>query len=408
MDGSQMIKTASTDFPRKRDVRERLFSAVLGKMQVGDLSVTFPNGLVRNFHGSQVSPEPIEATLTLHSWKAVKKILSGGAIGLAEAYMDEDWSTHDLTTLLKLLAANMAVLEAKLPQVKLPRLLDRFKHWANRNNKSGSRKNISFHYDLGNDFYQLWLDESMTYSAAVFEQPGLTLADAQRAKYRRLAEAVGIKAGDHVLEIGCGWGGFAEYAAREFNCQVTGVTLSTEQKAFAEERIEKAGLSDNCAFHLRDYRDIEGQFDHIVSIEMLEAVGEAYWPTYFSKLKQLLKPGGRAGIQVITIEDERFASYRKNVDFIQKYIFPGGMLPSDKVFKAQAASVQLDLVDQFDFADGYEETLRRWHQQFNNVSDLVQAQGFDDRFMRMWRFYLSYCEAGFALGTIGVSHYVLR
>jgi cyclopropane-fatty-acyl-phospholipid synthase len=329
--------------------------------------------------------------------------LRRGATGLAEAYMEGHWSTPDLTRLLLVLEHNLAAMGRGLPKTKLFRLNDRLGHRRNRNSRKGSRRNISFHYDLGNDFYELWLDPSMTYSSALFEHAGQNLEAAQEAKYRRLAQDVGIQPGDHVLEIGCGWGGFAEFAVREYGCRVTGLTLSREQLAYAQDRLEKAGLADRAEFLLCDYRDVEGRFDHIVSIEMLEAVGEEYWPTYFERLQALLKPGGKAGVQVITIEDHRFDRYRRGADFIQKYIFPGGMLPCPSVLHQQVEAAGLQFTGSHEFGESYSQTLRRWHETFNERWDDVAAQGFDERFRRMWNFYLTSCAASFHSGNTDVT-----
>lgn len=407
MDGSyqsyEVRKTSAKSSPL-----ELMFSAVLEHLSEGQLIVKFPSGAVRTFAGDKSGlAAGLVGEMHIHRWAAVSRALKGGTMGLAEGFMDGAWSSPDLTSLLRVLAANMDRLEARLNRALLPRIWARLGHWANRNNKAGSRKNISFHYDLGNEFYSLWLDPSMTYSAALFDDKTSSLEQAQRAKYRALAKAVGVKPGDHVLEIGCGWGGFAEYAAGELGCTVTGVTLSKEQLAYANARLAKAGLGDKTDLRLCDYRDLQGKFDHIVSIEMLEAVGEQFWPIYFAKIRNLLKPGGKAGIQVITIDDNRFDKYRQGVDFIQKYIFPGGMLPSDKVLKEMFGSGGLTLKSQLDFGVDYGETLKKWHESYAAHWPTIKGMGYDEKFDRMWRFYLSYCEAGFRQKTIDVSQYVV-
>ena len=408
MHGShQQTQDLQTEIARPA-LRERLLSALLSRLESGVLTVQFPSGNRRSFVGSRPAGRPLlPAELNIYNWAGLSQALRRGATGLAEAYMEGHWSTPDLTRLLLLLEHNMQALGRGLPKTKLFRLNDRWGHRRNRNSRKGSRRNISFHYDLGNDFYELWLDPSMTYSSALFEHAGQDLEAAQEAKYRRLAQDVGIQPGDHVLEIGCGWGGFAEFAVREYGCKVTGLTLSREQLAFAQDRLEKAGLADKAEFLLCDYRDVEGRFDHIVSIEMLEAVGEEYWPTYFERLEALLKPGGKVGVQVITIEDHRFETYRRGADFIQKYIFPGGMLPCDRVMKEQIDRAGLKLNCQLDFGQSYADTLAVWHHDFLMRRREVREIGFDGRFERLWRFYLSYCEAGFRLGNINVSHYVM-
>lgn len=407
MDGSYQSYDAQQNSTKAAPL-EKMFSAIMDNLSEGQLIVKFPSGAVRTFTGSQPGlASGLIGEMHIHRWSAISRALKGGTMGLAESYMDAAWSSPDLTNLLRVLAANMDRLEARLKRSFLPRVWERIGHWINRNNKAGSRRNISFHYDLGNDFYGLWLDPSMTYSAAFFDGQPQTLENAQKAKYKALAEAVGIQSGDHVLEIGCGWGGFAEYAAGELGCKITGVTLSKEQLTFAKARLAKAGLSDKTDLGLCDYRDLDGEFDHIVSIEMLEAVGEQFWPTYFEKLKSLLKPGGKAGIQVITIDNVRFDGYRRGVDFIQKYIFPGGMLPSDSVLKKLFDDNGLSLKNQLDFGVDYGETLKRWHESYAAHWPTIQGMGYDEKFDRMWRFYLSYCEAGFRQKTIDVSQYVV-
>ena len=407
MDGSFQSYDASP-VSGKTSPLEAMFSAVMGNLSEGQLIVKFPSGNLRTFKGSQSGlVDGLVGEMHIHSWKAISRSLKGGTMGLAESFMDNEWSSPDLTNLLRVLAANMDRLEARLKQALLPRVWARIGHWFNRNNKAGSRRNISFHYDLGNDFYRLWLDPSMTYSSALFDGRSRSLEEGQQAKYSALARAVGIKAGDHVLEIGCGWGGFAEYAISELGCKITGVTLSKEQLAYAKQRLRNLGLGENADLRLCDYRDMQGQFDHIVSIEMLEAVGEEYWEIYFSKVRKLLKPGGKAGIQVITIDDDRFEGYSRSVDFIQKYIFPGGMLPSDHVLKKLFDSNELPLNSQLDFGVDYGETLKLWHERYAAHWATIKTMGYDDKFDRMWRFYLSYCEAGFRHKTIDVSQYVI-
>jgi cyclopropane-fatty-acyl-phospholipid synthase len=278
----------------------------------------------------------------------------------------------------------------------------------NRNTKDQARKNISYHYDLGNEFYALWLDETMTYSSAIFETGQESMEAAQTAKYASMVDQMGAHPGDHVLEIGCGWGGFAEYAAKERGLRVTGLTISEEQLKYARDRIEKAGLSDLVEFRLQDYRDETGQYDGIASIEMFEAVGEQYWPAYFDTVRERLRPGRCATLQIITIEEARFDVYRKGVDFIQKYIFPGGMLPSPKALREEIARADLEFVRSVEFGESYSQTLRRWHDTFNARWDEVQAIGFDERFKRMWNFYLTSCAAAFHSGNCDVTQITIR
>jgi cyclopropane-fatty-acyl-phospholipid synthase len=276
------------------------------------------------------------------------------------------------------------------------------RHLSNANTKRGSRRNILAHYDLGNEFYAAWLDASMTYSSARFDAKVRDLETAQRAKYAALAEHLELKPGDHVLEIGCGWGGFAEFAAREYGVRVTGITISDEQLAYSCARMERAGLSDLVEIRRQDYRDVEGQFDKVASIEMFEAVGEKYWPAYFTKIADVLKPGGRAGLQIITIKDELFDAYRKRADFIQRYVFPGGMLVSLDRLKEETAKVGLVWRQAEAFGQSYADTLAEWTRRFTAKWGDIRAMGFDERFKQLWLFYLSYCEAGFRTGRTNV------
>jgi len=338
----------------------------------------------------------------------IRRVLQAGDLGFAESYLSGDWDTPDLTTLKMLGLANEATLRAALQKPALTRMSVKLRHMLRANTRSGSRRNIRFHYDLGNDFYRCWLDESMTYSAALFERPEDSLATAQRAKYLRLASKLNLQPGDHVLEIGCGWGGFAEIAATEFGCRVVGLTLSEQQAAYARQRMQSAGVADRVEIRLQDYRDTTENFDKIASIEMFEAVGAENWPVFFERLRQRLKPEGRAGLQIITMDENRFDAYRRNPDFIQRYIFPGGMLPSRTALRKTAAAAGLHIADSFFFGPAYAETLRRWRAAFEKELSVFRAQGFSEKFLRMWRYYLCYCEAGFDAGRIDVGQFVLH
>jgi cyclopropane-fatty-acyl-phospholipid synthase len=350
-----------------------------------------------------------DAAIHLKNWNITFRALASGTIGVAETYMDGDWDSPDITAFLELFLINdEAVLDYANGKGGITRIIERLRHWMNSNTKMRSKRNISAHYDLGNDFYKQWLDPTMTYSSALYSTGANDLQSAQNAKYRALAEATGITPGDHVLEIGCGWGGFAEFAASELNCRVTGLTISREQLAFAEERIRKAGLSDRVEFRFQDYRDETGLYDQIVSIEMFEAVGEKYWPAYFSTLRQCLKPGGKAGLQIITIRPESFEQYRSNPDFIQKYVFPGGMLPTRDHLAELGQKVNLSLVRDFSFGLDYARTLAEWRERFWSVWERVRPMGFDERFKRLWEFYLHYCEAGFRAEYIDVRQVIYR
>lgn len=374
------------------------------QLQHGSLLVALPDGRKLRVNGKIPGPD---AAVSLRNWNLPYRAFRSGTIGVAETYMDGDWDSPDIAAFLEFFLVNgEAAEDYSNGKGGIMRIFERVRHWMNTNTKTGSKRNISAHYDLGNEFYKQWLDPSMTYSSALYSTGANDLQSAQNAKYRALAEATGIKAGDHVLEIGCGWGGFAEFAAGELNCKVTGLTISREQLAFAEERIRKAGLSDKVDFRFQDYRDETGLYDRIVSIEMFEAVGEKYWPAYFSKLKQCLKPGGKAGLQIITIKPEAFDQYRNNPDFIQKYVFPGGMLPTRHHLAELGRKVDLSLIKDFGFGLDYARTLAEWRERFWSVWERVKPLGFDDRFKRLWEFYLFYCEAGFRARNIDVRQVV--
>ena len=378
---------------------------LLNRLSQGHLQVALPDGRVFEF--GTTSPEGA-SVIKVHDFKFFKRVLRHGSMSFAEAYMDGDWSTPDLAKLLTMLNRNMTDIAEAIDRNKFTNLLNRLIHILRPNTRAGSKRNIHAHYDLGNEFYSLWLDNTMTYSSALFRDSQQSLREAQNAKYRALAESANIGPDDHVLEIGCGWGGFAEYAAREIGCKVTGITISNEQLAYARNRIAMAGLADKVDFQFRDYRDVSEQYDKIVSIEMFEAVGESYWPTYFAQVKNLLKPGGRAGLQIITIANDRFAAYRKKADFIQRYIFPGGMLPSPEKLDEAFDTAGLKLAHREDFALDYARTLAEWHDKFLKVWPEVEALGFDTRFKQMWCYYLAYCEAGFRTNSIDVSHFTLE
>ena len=377
---------------------------LLSQLHRGSIELRCPDGRKLSFAGKNPGPH---AALTLHDWSVCGDMLSRGDIGLAEAWIAGRADSSDLMQLLLLGALNEQAIEQAIHGRWWATLAYRMRHWLRPNSRRGSRKNIHAHYDLGNDFYRLWLDSGMTYSSALFEgDTTRDLADAQAAKYARILRALDARPGQHILEVGCGWGGFAEQAARA-GCRVTGITISPAQLEYAQQRIIAAGLQDRVELKLLDYRDLEGQFDHLVSIEMFEAVGENYWPGYFAMLRDRLRPGGRAVVQSITIADAKFERYRSGTDFIQQYIFPGGMLPSPGRFREVAATQGLAVTEMHDFGLDYAETLRHWHERFNSVASQVQAQGFDERFMRTWRFYLAYCEAGFRARATDVTQALL-
>ncbi|OIR08656.1 cyclopropane-fatty-acyl-phospholipid synthase [mine drainage metagenome] len=382
----------------------RFILQLLARLKHGALHLELPDGRISHF-GDNSYP----VTLRLHDWSLCEAVLKSGDIGFAETFIDGSWSTDNLTGLIELFVRNRESLESLIYGKWWSNLLYRMRHLFNRNSRTGSRKNIHAHYDIGNDFYRLWLDPSMTYSSALFSNgPADSLQDGQIAKYRRILGQLAVAPGARVLEIGCGWGGFAEIAARESGVQVRGLTLSAEQLQFARQRLTDAGLAEQADLLLMDYRDSDGQYDAIASIEMFEAVGEAYWPTYFECVSRNLKPGGRACIQTIVIAEELFERYRTGSDFIQQYIFPGGMLPSPSVFRAQAEKQGLRVVDEFAFGRDYARTLAEWRDAFRQKLSGVRAQGFDDRFLRTWEFYLAYCEAGFRADNINVMQFTLE
>jgi cyclopropane-fatty-acyl-phospholipid synthase len=368
--------------------------------------VQLPNGSMQRFGGGALP----HATLALHNWKVCAAALKSGDIGFAESYIAGDWSTPNLTELLRVLVKNRAEVESVFYGSWLGRLVYRVRHLLHRNTRSNSQKNIHAHYDLGNGFYSLWLDATMNYSSALFEgdlaQP---MEQAQHAKVRRALTQARVQRGDRVLEIGCGWGALAEMATAEMGASITGVTLSTEQLAYAQSRMQRLGTDHLAELRLQDYRDInDAPFDAICSIEMVEAVGREYWPTYFGAVSKLLKPGGRACIQSIVIDDALYARYVDSTDFIQQYIFPGGCLPCPRVFKEQAQAAGLEVVDSYAFGADYAETLRRWRDRFLAERQAVLANGFDERFVRIWEFYLAYCEAAFDERNIDVMQYTLQ
>jgi cyclopropane-fatty-acyl-phospholipid synthase len=358
----------------------------------GTLTFVTPQGRELVLRGPEAGPE---ARLMIRDYRFMRRVLTGGTTGFAEGFTAGEWDTPHLARLLEAMALNFDHISAVTHATRLARLFDRLRHALNANSRRGSKRNIHAHYDLGNAFYEQWLDPSMTYSSALYALPGQALEAAQENKYRTLAEGMGLQAGHHVLEIGCGWGGFAEYAAREVGARVTGVTISREQYDFARKRLFDAGLAERADIRLVDYRDVEGHFDRVASIEMFEAVGERYWPAYFDKIAQVLKPGGRAGLQIITIDEAHFDDYRRSPDFIQKYIFPGGMLPSEPRLQAVTARAGLDWAGIVRFGQDYADTLAEWAERFEAAWQTIRPLGFDDRFNRLWRFYLAYCEAGF-------------
>ena len=369
----------------------------------GSLIVDLPGGASPIVIGDARSGPVVRWSLA--NWRAVRRLMVAGDLGFAEGYLDGDWDTPDLAALLTGFAVSYDTL-ATPHRRDLLAMAQGLRHALRRNTRQGSRRNIVAHYDLGNEFYACWLDPSMTYSSGLFADPDEPLETAQRRKYRALARAAGIRPGDKVLEIGCGWGGFAHYAAAELGAEVTAITLSPAQKTYAETKIQREGLADRVTIRLQDYRDVRGQFDAVVSIEMIEAVGEAYWPRYFGLVADRLKPGGRAALQAITLREDLFADYRRRPDFIQLQVFPGGMLPTDDrlLQLARDAGLTPDAAGLSRFGLSYALTLRRWRARFEAAAADGQTGRSEARFQRLWSYYLAYCEAGFVSGRTDVVH----
>jgi cyclopropane-fatty-acyl-phospholipid synthase len=367
--------------------------------EAGSLTFVLPSG--RELHVQGAEPGPA-GRLVIKDFHFVMRVLAGGDIGFGEGYMAGEWDTPDLSALLEAFTLNFDRLERLVSGNPWIRTVNLLAHVLNRNSKKGAQRNIHAHYDLGNAFYSRWLDPTMTYSSARFERADQSLGEAQKAKYAALARQIELQPDHHVLEIGCGWGGFAEFAAGEIGSRVTALTISQAQYQFARERLFRAGLAERADVQLLDYRDVQGRFDRVASIEMFEAVGEAYWPRYFRKIQEVLSPGGRAGLQIITIRDELFRVYRQRSDFMRKYIFPGGMLPSEARLRQETAQAGLEWEAITRFGQNYARTLAEWGSRFEAAWDDIRGLGFDERFRRLWRFYLSYCEAAFRTGRTDV------
>jgi cyclopropane-fatty-acyl-phospholipid synthase len=410
MDYGEQLECGTFDFsavdaaaPLKR-APNAVITKILSRLRVGKITVQTPAG----YRVAYTSPQPgPEATIIIHRWRAVRWLLWKGDLGFAESYMEGDWTTPDLTVFLELAALNMESLDAEIMGSPLVRMLRNFKHARAANTKRGSRRNIASHYDLGNEFYARWLDTGMTYSSALYADPAQPLEQAQTAKQDLVLEKLALSGGENVLEIGCGWGGLAERVIECGAGKITCLTLSTEQLAYAKDRLDKAGLAGKSNVKLQDYRDVRGKFDRIVSIEMLEAVGQEYWSTYFDTLKARLTDDGLAVLQVITISKARYQSYQQGVDFIQRYIFPGGMLPSDEIMRGEITRAGFELKELKTFGDSYALTLADWNRRFQDAWTSIQTFGFDKRFKHMWEYYLAYCEAGFRAGILDVGLYVI-
>ncbi len=386
----------------------RYFRRVFKTLQTikkGTIEISLPDGRLFKALGSEAGPV---GRINVLTGECFTRLVRDGEVGFMEAYMDKDWDSPDLQSFMDVVFLNNEQIGMRYPGAGLVKMFEKMRHWWRSNSKRQARKNISYHYDLGNDFYKLWLDETMTYSSALYKTGEESLEHAQTQKYAQLCDEMGVKEGDHILEIGCGWGGFAEYAAGQRGARVKGLTISQEQHDYAVARMKRAGLSDRVEIVMQDYRDETEKYDGIASIEMFEAVGEKYWPIYFDKVNACLKEGAKATLQIITVPQERFSVYRNSVDFIQKYIFPGGMLPTEEILKEEIARVGLDFQNMIDFRRSYSTTLRRWFDTFNEKWTDVTPMGFDDRFRRMWNLYLTGCASGFEYDTTGLIQITMR
>jgi cyclopropane-fatty-acyl-phospholipid synthase len=400
----------SSERVRAPDLRRRSLTGVLlrgiaprlmGRLAHGQLVVETPGGDYLVFRGTRPGPS---AHLSIHHPRFLRRLLTSGDVGFGQSYMAGEWSTPDLHALLTVLCA--AFEDTPTAPMLTLRIARRIRHALNHNTRSGSRRNIAAHYDLGNAFYECWLDSGMNYSSALFNAASQTLEQAQEAKLERVIQLLALRGGEHVLEIGCGWGSLAQRLSQRHSCQVLGLTLSTEQREFARQQLA-AEIAHRCEFRLQDYRDVRGCFDRIVSIEMLEAVGEAYWPEFFAQLRERLRPDGIAVLQVISIAEPRFANYRLHPDFIQRHIFPGGMLPTASIIEREATRAGLRLVHSEFFGSSYARTLAQWQSRFKTAWPSIRTFGFDDRFKRMWEYYLTYCQVGFEASVIDVGFYKL-
>jgi cyclopropane-fatty-acyl-phospholipid synthase len=384
--------------------RARILDKLVGSLAYGRLRVVLPSGASFTRSGPAEGPD---ATIVLRNWRALRRVVTGGDIGFAEGFIEGDWTSPDRVALIQLFARNVDHLTAAYRGSLIVRAWSRLRHWRRANSKRGSRKNIEAHYDLGNTFYKLWLDPSMLYSSAIFTEGATTLEAAQAEKLRRIEQLLELEGGERVLEIGMGWGALAAHLAGKAKAKVTGITISPSQLAFAKQAVAAEGLADRVDLRLQDYRDVDETFDRVVSIEMFEAVGEEYWPSYFSTIAQALKRGGRAVLQVISIAEDRYENYKRDTDFIQAHIFPGGFLPSKTAFAAAAEQAGLRVVSSEFFGLSYAETLAEWRHRFNHNWTKISALGFEERFRRLWNYYLEYCEAGFREGAIDVGLYTL-
>ncbi len=383
----------------------RILNRMIGSLSCGRLKVVLPSGAVIERAGKEVGPD---ATIVMRRWRALRRIAAAGDIGFAEGFIEEDWTTPDLTAVIRLAARNAQALSPAIDGNVLMRIVNRIGHLMNANTKKGSRRNVEAHYDLGNDFYKQWLGPTMLYSSAIYDETTASLEAAQQKRLDVIREKLALSGGERVLEIGCGWGALAVELATLSDANVVGLTLSPSQLAWAKQAVVAAAKDGQVDLRLQDYRDTDGQFDRIVSIEMFEAVGECYWPNYFDTLRRCMKADGHAVLQIISIEESRFEAYRGGIDFIQKFIFPGGFLPSDGALDAAVTAAGLKLVEVEHFGKSYARTLAEWRARFHARWPAIAAQGFDERFKRLWHYYLCYCEAGFEEESIDVGLYTIK
>lgn len=381
---------------------KKYLSDIGEKISNGKLTITLPNNESLEFFGKG----DLKSNLKLNSYMPILRTITSGHVGFAESYLKGEWTSSDLESLLEIMVTNLP--EAFSAKSKIHLTYNRIIHFFRENTKSRAKKNIQYHYDLGNDFYKLWLDKTMTYSSAIFKNEKESLAEAQENKYQLLIDSLDIKPHHKVLEIGCGWGGFAEYAAKKVGCTIKGITISPSQLKFATKRIKELNLDNKVSLELCDYRDLKGKYDRVVSIEMIEAVGEKYWRNYFKKIKDVLKKDGLAGIQVILINNKSYQKYSKSVDFIQKYVFPGGMLPSQEKLNENYVNAGLIEINSHSFGKSYAKTLTIWHKEFLNSLSSIKKLGFDIKLERIFKYYFSYCKAGFNSERIDVAQKIIK
>tara|TARA_B100000575_G_scaffold218572_1_gene179078 strand:- start:907 stop:2100 length:1194 start_codon:yes stop_codon:yes gene_type:complete len=384
---------------------EKLLNKFLSKIKYGRLEVQFPSGEIKIYSGIE---DGISALIKIHSYNLLSYIFKRGSVGFAEAYMKGFYTTPNLTNLLMLSHKNEKFFLDNVNSNIFYLTLCKIKHFLNDNSKSQSKKNIRYHYDLGNKFYEKWLDQTMTYSSAIFDQKNTNLQDAQLNKYKKIAESLSLNENSKTLEIGCGWGGFSSYVAKKYKCKIDAITISKEQYNYTANKIQQEGLSEKVAVQFKDYREVNTKYSNIVSIEMFEAVGKKYWRNYFDVIQNSLSHNGKAALQIITINEKRADNYQGRPDFIQQYIFPGGMLPTKKQLEYNAREVGLKCLELFSFGKSYAKTLSLWNSQFQDSWNEVSNFGFDNKFKRMWEFYFSYCETGFLSSSTDVSHFLIK